>query len=144
MVNKFTYKMRSGGKWDVGSGTRPMQKKNNNYSTYSVVIIIDPCATFRNFPGFLYTSELTSAAKAGYKNNLYWWDEPNEPTKEVPVSCVLLKPPFASVTTVSRGHPSLLPVIPGRLRKRDNLLTAEGGRGWAWSRIKSARQLDPL
>ena len=25
MATKFTYKMRSGGKWDVGSGTRPTQ-----------------------------------------------------------------------------------------------------------------------
>ncbi len=27
MATKFTYKMRSGGKWDVGSGTRPTQKQ---------------------------------------------------------------------------------------------------------------------
>ncbi len=27
MATKFTYKMRSGGKWDVGSGTRPTQTK---------------------------------------------------------------------------------------------------------------------
>ena len=27
MATKFTYKMRLGGKWDVGSGTRPTQKK---------------------------------------------------------------------------------------------------------------------
>ncbi len=34
--------------------------------------------------------------------------EPNEPTKEDPLSYVpvLLEPPFASVSTVSRGHPS--------------------------------------
>ena len=31
MATKFTYKMRLGGKWDVGSGTRPTQtnKKKN-------------------------------------------------------------------------------------------------------------------
>ncbi len=34
MTTKFTYKMRSGGKWDVGSGTRPTQtnKKIKKYS----------------------------------------------------------------------------------------------------------------
>jgi hypothetical protein len=36
MATKFTYKMRSGGNWDVGLGTRPTQtnllKKKNIYN----------------------------------------------------------------------------------------------------------------
>jgi hypothetical protein len=35
-------------------------------------------------------------------------DEPNEPTKEEPLSLVLYKSPFLSVLTVSKGHPSLV------------------------------------
>ncbi len=43
---------------------------------------------------------------------LYQQDKPNEPTKEGPLSCILLESPFASVSPVSRGHPSLVsPVI---------------------------------
>jgi hypothetical protein len=38
---------------------------------------------------------------------LYWYDEPNEPTKEGTLSFVIPKPQFASVSTVSRGHSSL-------------------------------------
>jgi hypothetical protein len=35
-------------------------------------------------------------------------DKPNEPTKEGPLSYVLLVSPFASVSTFRRGHPSLV------------------------------------
>jgi hypothetical protein len=38
---------------------------------------------------------------------LYRYDDYSEPTKEGPLSYVLLESPFASVSTVSRGHPSL-------------------------------------
>ncbi len=40
----------------------------------------------------------------------------------------LLAPPLSPVSQLGRRHI-------GRLRKRDNLLTGEGGRGWARSRI---------
>jgi hypothetical protein len=42
------------------------------------------------------------------KNPLYRHEEPNEPTKEGPLSFVLFESPFASVSTVSRDHPSLV------------------------------------
>jgi hypothetical protein len=42
------------------------------------------------------------------KNLLYQQDKPNEPTKEELLSFVLVEPPFISVSTVSRGHPSVL------------------------------------
>jgi hypothetical protein len=38
----------------------------------------------------------------------YRHDETNEPTKEGPLSYVLQEPPFASVSTVRRGHPSMI------------------------------------
>jgi hypothetical protein len=43
-----------------------------------------------------------------YKNLLCLHDEPNEPTKEGPISFVLFEAPFTAVSTVSRGHPSLV------------------------------------
>jgi hypothetical protein len=49
----------------------------------------------------------TRPAKTGQKS-LYWDDEPNEPTKERLLSYVLLESPFASISTVSRGHPSVV------------------------------------
>jgi hypothetical protein len=42
------------------------------------------------------------------KNLLYRHDKPNEPTKEGPLLIVLFESPFTSVSTVSRGHPSLV------------------------------------
>jgi hypothetical protein len=42
------------------------------------------------------------------KNLVHWHSEPSEPTKEGPLSFLLQKSPFASVSTVSRGHPSLV------------------------------------
>jgi hypothetical protein len=42
------------------------------------------------------------------KNFLYNHDEPKEPTKEAPISYVLRESPLAAVSTVSRGHPSLV------------------------------------
>jgi hypothetical protein len=41
------------------------------------------------------------------KNLMYRHDKPNKPTKERLLSYVLLESPFASVSTVSRGHRSL-------------------------------------
>jgi hypothetical protein len=46
------------------------------------------------------------AAKAG-QNLLYYYDEPNETTKEY----VFLESPFASVSPVSRGHPGLVSLV---------------------------------
>jgi hypothetical protein len=45
------------------------------------------------------------------KNILCLYDKPNQPTKEGPLSYVLLEPPFASVSTVSRGHPLLASLV---------------------------------
>jgi hypothetical protein len=42
------------------------------------------------------------------KNLLYRHDKPNGPTKEVSLSFVLFESLCASVSTVSRGHPSLI------------------------------------
>ncbi len=42
------------------------------------------------------------------ENLLYQHDKPNEPTKEGPLSFVLFELPFTWVSTVSRGHPSLV------------------------------------
>jgi hypothetical protein len=46
------------------------------------------------------------------KNILYRHTKANEPTKKGPLSFVLSESPFASVSTVSRGHPSLVPSRP--------------------------------
>jgi hypothetical protein len=57
---------------------------------------------------FFFTGP-TRAAKAEQKSLvLYQHDMTNEPTKERPLSFVLLESPFTSVSTVSRGHPSLV------------------------------------
>ena len=55
--------------------------------------------------------------------------EHNEPTKEGPLSFVLHKSPFASVSTVSRGLPSL--ALSGAGRKKYSVLnrTKETGGG---------------
>jgi hypothetical protein len=42
------------------------------------------------------------------KNLFYQHDKPNKPTKEGPLLFVLFESPFTSVSTVSRGHPSLV------------------------------------
>ncbi len=36
MATKFTYKMRSGGKWDVGSGTPPTQTNKKKYFIFAM------------------------------------------------------------------------------------------------------------
>jgi hypothetical protein len=54
----------------------------------------------------VFCTGLTKAAKAEQK--MYRHDQPNEPTKEGLHSNVLQESPFASVSTVSRGHPSLV------------------------------------
>jgi hypothetical protein len=41
------------------------------------------------------------------KNIWYRHDKPKEPTKKGPLPFVLIECPFTSVSTVSRGHPSL-------------------------------------
>ncbi len=45
------------------------------------------------------------------KNLLYRHDKTIEPTKEEPLSFVLLEFPFASVSTVNRSHPSLVSLL---------------------------------
>jgi hypothetical protein len=45
------------------------------------------------------------------KNLFYWHDKPNEPTKERSLSIVLFELPFTSVSTVRRGHLSLISLI---------------------------------
>ncbi len=55
-----------------------------------------------------YCTRLTIEQSWQDKNLLYCYDEPNEPTKEGPLPYVLQESPFASVSTVSRGHPSLV------------------------------------
>jgi hypothetical protein len=42
------------------------------------------------------------------KNLLYCHDKPNKPTKEEPLSFVFFESLFTSVSTVGRGHPSLV------------------------------------
>jgi hypothetical protein len=42
------------------------------------------------------------------QNLLYRHSKPNEPAKEGPLSLVPFGSPFTSVSTVSRGHPSLI------------------------------------
>jgi hypothetical protein len=54
----------------------------------------------------------TGTAKAGQKISCNSTTSPtNEPTKEGPLSFVLLETPIASVSTVSRGHPSLISLM---------------------------------
>jgi hypothetical protein len=61
----------------------------------------------------LLRTGLTRAAKARQKSTvLYWHEEPDEPTKEEPLSYVLQESLFASVSTVSsRDHPSLVSLV---------------------------------
>jgi hypothetical protein len=46
------------------------------------------------------------------KNLLYWHNKPNEPTKKGPLSFAFFESLFTSVSTVSRGHPSLVSLSP--------------------------------
>jgi hypothetical protein len=52
----------------------------------------------------------TRAAKAE-QNLFYLHDKPNELVKKGPLSFVFFESPFTSVSTVSRGHPSLVSLI---------------------------------
>jgi hypothetical protein len=52
----------------------------------------------------------TRAAKAGLKL-LYRHDKPNETAKEGPLTFVLFESPFTSVSTVTRGHSSLVSLV---------------------------------
>jgi hypothetical protein len=45
------------------------------------------------------------------KNLFYCHDEPSKPTKEGPLSYVLLESPFVSVSAVSWGHPSKVSMV---------------------------------
>jgi hypothetical protein len=62
-----------------------------------------------------------------YKKLLDQLNEPNEPTKEGPLSYVLLESPFASVSTVSRDHPSLVSLVQlqSHCRKIQNIYIKE-------------------
>jgi hypothetical protein len=57
----------------------------------------------------IFSNGPTKAAQD--KNLLYRHDEPNEPTMVRPLSYVLYESPFASVSTVCRGHPSLVSLV---------------------------------
>jgi hypothetical protein len=64
------------------------------------------------------------------KNHLYRHDEPNEPTNHGrAASFVLRKSPFVSVSTVSRGHPSLVSTAHPESGTRDFLYYGER-KGW--------------
>jgi hypothetical protein len=58
----------------------------------------------------------TKVAKAEQKS-LVQHDKPNEPTKEGPLSFVLVDSPFPWVSTVSRDHTSLVSEVLVRHRK---------------------------
>jgi hypothetical protein len=45
------------------------------------------------------------------KNLFYWHDKPNEIIKKGSLSFVLWESPFTSVSTVSRGYPSLVSLL---------------------------------
>jgi hypothetical protein len=48
------------------------------------------------------------------KNLFYWHNKTNEPSQEGPLSFSLFDSPFTSVSTVSRGHPSLVSLYPAK------------------------------
>ncbi len=79
------------------------------------------------------------AAKAE-KNILQLHDKPIEPTKEGPLSFVLFESPFISVSTVSRGRPSLVSLI------KTYLVIVEGEQGrvsrvrWRWQIIEKGAE----
>ncbi len=77
----------------------------------------------------------TRAAKAGQKSLLYRHDKPNEPLKEGPLSFVLFKSPFTSISKVSRGHPSLVSLVDA-LGKLGGLQRREMGGGGGLERLK--------
>ncbi len=56
--------------------------------------------------------------------------KPNEPTKEGPLSFVLLESPFTPVSSVSRGHPFLFNAHHTRLVGSDNTF---------WSGVEKGR-----
>ncbi len=68
------------------------------------------------------------------KTLFYRQDKPNEPTKKGTLSFVLFESPFTSVSTVSRGHPSLV-----SLAINSAVLTHRGGRGGRIQRIKPSQ-----
>ncbi len=53
------------------------------------------------------TKFFTGVSRAA-KSLLYRHDKPNEPTKKGPLPIVLFESPFIPVSTVSKGHPSLV------------------------------------
>jgi hypothetical protein len=55
------------------------------------------------------------------KNLLYRQDKPIEQTKEEPLSFVLFEYPFTSVSTVSRGHPSLVSLVITNLLSKSSI-----------------------
>jgi hypothetical protein len=57
------------------------------------------------------------------KNLLYWHDKRDEPTKKGPLSFVLFESPSTSVSTISRGHPSLDSL--DRFQVKISLMTAK-------------------
>jgi hypothetical protein len=60
----------------------------------------------------IFCTGVTSTAKEGHNSTvLYWHEKPEESTEEGPLSYVLKESPFTSVSTVNRGHPSLVSLV---------------------------------
>jgi hypothetical protein len=86
----------------------------------------------------LYCAE---AAKAEQKYPcMYWQGKPNEPTKEGPLSFVLFESPFTSVSTVSRGYPSLVSLVASKGIGPDTTLAWPG---WKQPDIQSGSGQGP-
>jgi hypothetical protein len=60
------------------------------------------------FPEKEYINGFAVAVQGRAKISCTYHGKPNKPTKEGPLSFVLFESPFTSVSTVSRGHPSLV------------------------------------
>ncbi len=93
-------------------------------------VLISGMACFRSHPlqiNFCFRYRIINCGKLGpagespspawaqpwhVKNLVHFHDKPNEPTKKGPLSFVLFESPFTSVSTVSRGHPSLVSLVP--------------------------------
>jgi hypothetical protein len=80
------------------------------------------------------------------KNILYRHDEPKEPIREGPLSFVLHEIPFASVSTVSRSHPTLvslfniLHVCQYHILNRGRYLIHAGPATWTWLKMVSTER----
>ncbi len=67
--------------------------------------------------------------------------EPNEPTKEGTFCYLLLESPFASVSTVDRGHPSLITLVNSNIQNK--IIVLEKRRQRFFAVIGTASTTDP-